>query len=233
MSRALIIGDLHCPALHPAYAEHLWETKKSWKTDKVILIGDVVDNSALNFHDKHPDAPSFAEEVGKAKKQLSTIYKMFPEADLMLGNHDVLNFRKAASVGLSETLLRGFSAFWGVPGWRTHARYSRFDYDGVIYAHGDRGKGGQQPAIKNAKELFRNYVQGHTHTQMGINWHVNFDFAVWGMNVGCGVDDTTLAMDYAKSYNNRSALGCGVVIDGIHPYVEALQLEPHYARRRR
>jgi hypothetical protein len=119
-----------------------------------------------------------------------------------------------------------------VPGWRTFPRYHQHEIDGVIYAHGDRGKGGQTPAIKNAKEIFQNYVQGHTHTQMGVNWHVNDSFAVWGMNVGCGVDDDTLAMDYAKSYNNRSALGCGVVLEGKHPYIEALMLENKYERRR-
>ena len=41
----------------------------------------------------------------------------------------------------------------------------------------------------------------------------------FAMQVGCGVDRHSYAMEYARSYKPQ-ALGCGVVIDGVKAFVE-------------
>jgi hypothetical protein len=83
--------------------------------------------------------------------------------------------------------------------------------DNVIYRHGDKEKGGQMSALKNAQAQFKSLVMGHLHAQAGINYHANQDGVVFGMNVGCGVDHSHPAMNYGRIYAARPVLGCGVV----------------------
>lgn len=230
-SRVLVVGDCHCPAMRPEYPDFLWETYKEWKCNRVVFIGDVVDWGSISYHEKNPSEFSFTEERDKARAQVAILYKMFPKADWMLGNHDDLPKRKTITAGMGEDLLRPTSEYWRVPGWRVHPRWAKLDIDGTLYMHGDRGKGGMQAAWKNSRDLFRSTVQGHCHTEMGVWWWVNDDFRVFGMNTGTGVDDDTLAMLYNKTCNRRSALGCGIVLAGTNPYIEPLLLEGKYAKR--
>ncbi len=217
--------------MRPEYPDFLWDTYVQWGCTEVVFIGDIVDWGAIKFHPKHPGQDSFEVERDRARGQVAQLYKRFPKAHWMIGNHDCLPSRQAASVGLGDGLLKSYQEYWGVPGWTTHARFEKLDIDGTLYMHGDRGRMGMQAAWKNARDLFRNVVQGHCHTEMGVWYWVNDDFRVFGMNVGTGVDDKTLAMLYNKSQNRRSALGCGVVIDGVEPHVEALQLGSNYERK--
>lgn len=233
MSRVLVIGDVHAPAMRPEYPDFLRKIQKDWKTDRVVFIGDIIDWSAISYHEKNPHSPGFMEERDKAQCQVNILYKMFPKADWLIGNHDCLPARKAATAGLGEGLLKDYRDYWGVPGWKTHERYEKLDIDGTLYMHGDRGKGGAQAALKNARDLFRNVVQGHFHSEMGVWWHCNEDARVFGLNVGTGVDDSHPAMLYNKPNNRRSCLGCAVVIDGDSPFVEPMLLRGKHAKHKR
>jgi hypothetical protein len=56
-------------------------------------------------------------------------------------------------------------------------------------------------------------VQGHLHTQCYVQWFVGQNFKIFGMQVGCGIDNDAYAMGYAKR-GKKPAIGCGVVIGG-------------------
>jgi predicted phosphodiesterase len=168
MSNVLVIGDTHCPVMLPEYVDFLRDIYKGWQCDKVVHIGDVVDWSAISFHEKCPLMPSAGEEYKIAYDQVQTLHKAFPKVTAMVGNHDSLPARQAKEAGIPETLLRSYSSVWGTKGWRWMPRFTTYRHEGISYAHGDKGKGGSNAALANAKDNFTNWVQGHLHAQGGV-----------------------------------------------------------------
>ena len=215
MSRTvLVIPDLHYPVARRGHIDFLKKQADIWQPTRIVCIGDIVDNCAYSFHKKPGSLLDPLKEREAALKDIAKLVKEFPKADLLTGNHDALVARRAEEIGLDISTLKSFNAYWELPStWKVHPRFHQLKIDGTIYAHGDRAKGGATPAIANAKELFCSYVQGHTHGAAGVNWHVNGVSRIFGLNVGCLVDDRALAMAYGKVYNKRGVLGCGVVTD--------------------
>lgn len=219
-----MIGDTHCPAMHPRYISFLKKVHKKHKCNRVVHIGDAVDWNAISFHEKDPQLPSPQQEYKLAQRQMYKLYKAFPELDYMIGNHSDLPSRKARAVGLPDCVVLPFADIWGVHGWTIHPRYADLKIDGVIYRHGDKGKGGQRlAALANAKDEHSSVVQGHFHSQFGIEFAANHNRAIWGMQVGCGVAPNHPNMRYGRIYSNRPVLGCGVVING-EPILERMKL---------
>ena len=183
----------------------------------------MVDWNAISFHEKDPSMPSASEEYKYAKKQVRKLYEAFPEVDHLIGNHDCLPARKANLVGLPTEVIVPFKELWGLDGWTIHDRYADIKRDGVIYRHGDKGRGGDPAAVKNADDEHMNLVQGHLHAQFNIVYHANQQRIIWGMQVGCGVTPNHPSMKYSRVYSKRPILGCAVVIDG-HPILEPFKL---------
>ncbi len=222
MSRVLVIGDTHCPCMREGYLDFLVETYGAWDCDRVVHIGDLVDNCALSFHTKNPRLKDPMRELDEAMEQVAEITSAFPVVDMLIGNHDALPFRWATEVGVPTEYLRDPKSLWGLPDeWNVVGRYGQLVIDDVIYQHGDRGRAG---AVLNAKDEFKSVVQGHHHSKAGVTFFANKHARIFGMQVGCGVDDSRLAMEYGKKYTSKSILGCGVVLDGITPIFEPMHL---------
>jgi predicted phosphodiesterase len=224
MSRVLVVGDCHCPGMLKRYPEFLAETREAWDTDEVVLIGDVVDWQSISFHEKDPSLPDAKKEFEAAKAQVQTLYELFPSAHWLIGNHDALSARKAHSAGLPDFLLRPYGELWEVPGWKVYPRFFRLEIDGVVYTHGDQGKGGQFPAVKNSRDNFVSWVSGHHHSEAGVWYTVNQQTRVFGLNVGCGMDHELMQFEYGRKFNRKPAIGAGVVLDGTHAYWEPMIL---------
>jgi len=222
--RVLIIGDTHAPAMHPKYVRFLKDIDRKYNCNKVVHIGDLVDWNAISYHEKDPSMPSAQQEYKNALKQVRKLHSAFPEVDYLMGNHSDLPARKAKTAGLIDDLMKPFKEVWGLDGWKIHPRYHDLIIDGVIYRHGDKGKGGSRnAAYSNAVQNHRSVVQGHLHTQFGIEWTSNGDRAIFGAQVGCGVLPDHPNMNYAKVYSNRPILGCLVVNNG-EPVLERMKL---------
>ena len=54
MARVLVIGDTHCPGMHSKYPSFLQRMYKRHKCNRVVHIGDAVDNAAISYHEKNP-----------------------------------------------------------------------------------------------------------------------------------------------------------------------------------
>ena len=68
-------------------------------------------------------------------------------------------------------------------------------------------------------------VMGHIHTEVGIQYNVSAIDAIFGMQVGCGIDDRQYAFHYAKDTVKKSIISCGVVLDqGRIPIIELMPL---------
>ncbi len=114
---------------------------------------------------------------------------------------------------LPPVVLRDYRSLWGVK-WRVHERFAKLVIDDVIYTHGDSGRGGQDAALAQARDNFQSTVIGHWHAQAGVRWWANRNRRVFGMAVGCGIDNSALQFAYGRAMSAKPLLGCGVVLHG-------------------
>ena len=222
MSRVLVIGDTHAPCMVDGYVDFLKHCKRKWKCNRVVHIGDLVDNCALSFHLKSPSQKDPIDEYQRAMEQVNQITKAFPNVDLMMGNHDANPYRWCKEVGIPEEWMRSPADIWKLPkGWTVHERYAQLRIDNVIYQHGDRGRAS---AILNARMEFASIVQGHFHSKAGIEFYANATDRIFGMQVGCGMDWKHAQMEYAVKFSAKPIIGCGIVLDGTTPIFEPMLL---------
>jgi len=215
MSRVLIVGDLHCPADHPKYLKFCKDLYRKWKCTSVIFIGDIVDWHSVSFHAHNPELPAPKDEYELSMKCVQRWYKAFPKATVTIGNHDDRLIRKAGSADIPEFFLRKYQDIWQTPGWNwVHETI----VDKVYYYHGI-GSGGLYPAFNKCRQLGMSVVSGHTHAAAGIWWTASPLSRFFGMNVGCGVDNEAMQMEYGRNFARKPIVSAGVVLDGT-PYHE-------------
>ena len=101
-NNVLVIGDLHAPFIKKGYLEHCKKIYKKYKCNKVVFIGDIIDNHYSSFHDTDPDGFSAGQELDRAIAMVQKWYKAFPKAFVCIGNHDAIICRKAFSAGMSN-----------------------------------------------------------------------------------------------------------------------------------
>lgn len=219
MSNQLCIGDIHEPVSRKNYLEFCLDLQDEWQCDEVMFMGDLADFHAISFHAHHPECPGPKDEYELAYEKIQKWYRAFPKARICIGNHDARIIRLAESVNIPTKFLRNFNEIWDTPGWTWD--YS-FIIDDVYYFHGT-GNGGLYPAPNAAKKMLMSVVMGHCHTAAGIKWLASPQRRIFGMDVGCGIDDKQFAFAYGQHIIKRSIISAGVVLDGI-PYHEIMPI---------
>jgi len=211
MGNVLVVGDLHEPFIHPKYLSFCKQQYKLFNCDTVVFIGDIIDSHAISYHEHDPDGMSPKDELDTAIKKLKKWYKLFPKAYVCYGNHDNLLARKTKSAGLPSKLFKTFKEIIEAPkGWTFN--YS-FQMDGVKYMHGTGG-GGQNAHITRALKNRQSTVLGHFHSCLGVRYMASHKDLIFGMQVGCGINVNSYAMEYNKDFIDRPILGCGIVFGG-------------------
>ena len=206
MNNILVVADLHAPFIKEGYLQHCIEIYKTYACNKVIFIGDLIDNHYSSYHETDPDGLSAGDELNLAIKQLEDWYKAFPEADVCIGNHDRLIMRKAYTAGLSKVWLRDFKDVLKTPTWNFQ---KNFIYDNVLYTHGEGGSN-LTTLLLNTR---MNLVIGHFHAKAEIIYNASKRDLLWAMAVGCGIDIDKYAFAYADNGMKRPILACGVVFN--------------------
>ena len=220
--RVGIIGDTHIPFELDGYMEFCKETFDQWGVNKVVHIGDLVDHHALSFHEQEPTLKNANGEEEDARIQLQPWYDMFPDLILILGNHDKIPARQLKKIGMdAEVWMRPLREVYSFPkGWEVE---DEVEIDGVLYHHGDTSVG-VNGFRNDAKARMVSTVSGHCHGNAGVSATASHHRLVWGMAVGCGVDNTNMAYVYGKHFKNKPIISCGIVIEGETPVVEFMDL---------
>jgi predicted phosphodiesterase len=208
----LVISDLHIPYHHQDAFEFLKALKKKYKPDLIVNIGDELDHHAISMHEHNPDLMSAGDELKQSKEYVRELEKIFPEMTLVHSNHSSLVYRRALRYGLPKDYLKSYNEFLGVgDGWKwvddltiTLSNNSR-----CFFTHGMSAD-----VLKVAQQYGMNTVQGHYHTKFCIGYYSNPDALIWGMQVGCLINQKSMAFDYAKNFKSRFIVGCGMIIDG-------------------
>jgi len=201
----LIIADIHEPFSLEGYLEFCKETYIKYNCNKVVFIGDVIDQAFSSFHPTNPDGYGAGDELDRAIDKISEWYKAFPNATVILGNHDRLAYRKAFAGGISSRWLRDYGDILNTPQWEF---VESKVINNVLYIHGEAGT-----ARSKAKDISQSVVQGHLHSQAYVEFINN---KIFGMQIGTGVDDSAYAFNYNKA-GKESILSCGVIIEGKQP----------------
>ena len=203
-NRVLVIGDLHEPFCLDGYLEFCQQTYAEYNCNRVLYIGDLLDNHYSSYHETSADGMGGLDELELAVKKLSKWYEAFPKADVLLGNHDLIISRKAQTSNLPSKWIRDYKDVLEVPGWNF---VEELVIDDVLYCHG-MGSKAHIKAVKNMQST----VQGHYHTECYTHWYVGSKMKVFGMQVGCGIDKNSYAMAYGKWFP-KPAIGCGVILN--------------------
>lgn len=211
MSRILIIGDIHEPCSRKGALAFCKDLRRKYKTNQTIFIGDVVDWHSISFHAHHPEMPGPKDEYDLAYQNIQKWYKAFPNAKVILGNHDRRIIRLAESVNIPAKFIRDYKETWNTPKWEWLYDYIQ---DDVFYVHGDGVGTSLYPAYNLVRKMGMSCIIGHHHTAGGIKWLVNPLRRTFGMDTGCLIDDKAIAFAYNQRNPNRSVLSSCIVIDG-------------------
>lgn len=207
-----IISDEQAPAQHvDRLAFYKALIRKYGKPSWVVHVGDEVDQEALNEYGKNPDLPGDGDELALAQRALQPLFSLFSRVDLLESNHVLRAKRKAARVGLSEKRLRPWGSVIGAPkGWTWHKSLILPTKGGqVFFCHGKSKNG-----LKLVKEMGMSVVQGHYHTEFGIQYTSNPKSLNFSLQVGCMINTKHPAFAYDAENVARPIIGCAGIING-------------------
>lgn len=208
----LIIGDLHAPFMHKDAVNFLKAVKAKYKPNKIIFMGDEVDSHATSYHEHDPDLHSAGDELKLAIKQLTPLYKMFPEATILESNHGSLIYRKALTAGLPSAVLKGYREILTAPkGWTWTFDLTIKTPLGPVHFH----HGKSSTAEKLSKNLGMSACQGHFHNRFYISYWSSPVGLYWDANAGCLVDNKSRAMAYGKNNLQKPIVGCLIILNGV------------------
>lgn len=215
-SRILVISDLHVPYHHPDAIAFLRAIKHKYKPTRIISVGDEVDYHAISFHDSDPDLMSPGDELKKAQEVMHELYTLFPKMDIMHSNHGSLLYRRGKHHGIPRHMLKSYAAVLGIPEegdetwtWKEDLTLLLPNGQHVYFHH---GKGAN--ALRVAQQLGMSYVAGHYHSQFNVQYYGNPLALHWAMQVGCLIDDHSMAFAYNRLQAQRPIIGTAMIIDG-------------------
>lgn len=214
-SRVLVLGDIHAPFDLPGYLDHCKKVYEEFACNTVIFIGDLIDNHFASYHETDPDGMGAGDELDLAIEHIRAYYEAFPEATVLIGNHDRMSFRKTVTGGLPKAWVRDYHEVLQVPNWKFVMEVT---IDNVYYVHGEGGT-----ARTRFKSEQQSVVQGHLHTQAYIEWLFSQNDRKFAMQVGTGIDFDAYAFGYAKR-GKKPAVSCGVVLNGSQPFLIPMNL---------
>lgn len=208
--RILVISDTHAPFNHPDLIKFLQAIKDKYNPDRVIHIGDEIDSHAMSFHDSDPDGFSAGEELKRAREVVWQMEDIYPRVDVIESNHGSLWYRKAKHHGIPREIIKSYEDILQTKKWVWHDRLTITmpDKNQVHFHHGQSAN-----YLQASKNCGMSYVQGHFHSKFGIQYWGNTPSLKWSMNVGCLIDDDSLAFAYNKTTMERPVIGCGIILD--------------------
>jgi len=218
-NRVLVIPDTHFPFSKAGYLDFVAGIYKKYRCNKVVHLGDILDNHYSSYHDTDPDGFGGAEELDRALDEVAELAMVFPDMKVCYGNHDRLPNRKAFSSGLSKRWIKTIKevildAGIDIDGWEFADHHV---IGGVKYIHGE-GRQAKQRMTQDGVSV----VQGHFHAKSYVEWLVNDSHKLFAMQLGALIDDEAYSFAYGKHFA-KSHKNCGVVINGV-PIIEYLPL---------
>jgi predicted phosphodiesterase len=209
--RILVLGDLHLPWVDYEALIATYKFSRSYKPDRIIQVGDLVDQKAWSQWPKDPDDPNPGEEWEMTEDGVHYVHKLFPEMTIIEGNHCRRIMKKAMEIGIPKKLIRGMNDMFPFPKWEWRLDPNPLVVDNIMFIHGDEMGGN---AYQKAQRVGMNVVQGHDH-QAYLQYINTFKHQVFGMSVGTLMDPNSIAARYAAKNAMKCWQGWATITDGV------------------
>ena len=217
--RILLVSDMHLPYGHQDTLPFLAYLKAKYKPTRVICLGDELDKHSLSFHSHDPDLASPSDELARALPMIKQLKKMFTKMDILESNHGSLAYRRAKANGIPRGYLKSYNDVLGVDSdwvWHYEMTITLPNKDKVYLHHGKTAD-----IKKLSMSLGLCAVSGHYHETFKVDYWANSLGLYWGMNIGCLINDKSLAFAYNNCNLKRPIVGTGLIIDS-HPVLVPL-----------
>jgi len=215
-SRYLIISDTQIPFENPDALDFCRRVQKDFRIPKenIIHIGDELDNYYLSRFPRDPDAEfSPKGEIKLARERLKPWIAAFPAMHVCISNHGLRLLARAFDSYMPSELIRAYHEVSDLPTswiyrdeWIFKEKYPFRCVHGIGYS----GISGARNAAVDGRI---STCIGHLHAHGGISYIRNDKNLIWGMNVGCLIDESSFGFRYAKHARFKAMLSVGVVID--------------------
>lgn len=214
-NNVLAISDLHIPFENEHALEFVKDIYKKYDCNRVVFMGDVFDVYSLSRYTKSPSSMNVIDEFKESKEKIKHWIKVFPDADCLLGNHEIRINKKLSEGGIPREFVKSFNELFGLPyTWNWH---NEIEINGATYLHGDRS--GQLSHISLCKDMRKSIICAHTHFSAGIQYFTNSDSTIFALNCGCMINFNTYAFSYASSQAKKPVLGTGVVLGDLPIFI--------------
>ncbi len=182
--------------------------------ENIFSVGDFEDNFFLGAYPKGSDFPHTPnQELELARKIIKEWAKAFPLLHMCHSNHASRYYRKAAGGELPTQVLRSYKELFRYPsGWDVEECFVPNVKKPFMVCHGEEFSG-INAARSHALAYGISVAHGHSHSSAGVQYINTKTQDLWGMNVGCLIDDEQYCFAYAKHARNKVSLGVGVVLD--------------------
>lgn len=209
----LLISDMHIPYHHKDTLDFLSDLNKEYKPSRIICMGDELDKHSLSFHDSDPELASAGDELKAALPVIAQLQKLFPRMDLLESNHGSLIYRRAKHHGIPRQYLKTYNEVLGVSDkWRWHFDLTVKLPTGVdcYFHHGKTAN-----VLRLSQQMGMSACQGHYHNDFSVKYWANPNNLYWALQVGCLIDDKSLAFTYNNVNVQRPIIGTAVIVEGM------------------
>ncbi len=207
-NNVLIIWDLHCPYELEEYLLFCRQQQELFNCWTVIYIWDIVDFHSISYHEKIPEELNPRWEMSLARQRLKDWYYTFPEACVLLWNHDSIPYRQARTAWLLREFIRSPNTIFEAP--NSYLFLNEIIINNVLYTHGTIW----DAWTKCVKEWI-SLVQWHLHTKAWIIYHANRNWTIFGMQVWTWIDYKKQAFDYARSNSKIPVTSCWIMLNNL------------------
>ena len=207
--RDLIIADTHFPYARKDWFEYVSAMKAKHNLNRLIHLGDLVDHHTISRHQASPDALSTIGEYQLALSQVQQLIELFPEAILVVGNHDDRVFRQAGTVGISSMMVKPIHDLYKLPDtWQVCKNgFLKTKHGNSVILHGNDFSG-PGAADKWRTKLQSSVIMGHVHTAANVRFYATPSSFQFSAICPCLADEKSIAMQYAQAYGGLFTNGC-------------------------
>jgi len=211
--RVLIYGDLHAPYQDKGALDFLADINREYKPDRVIDVGDTLDQHPLSRFPKDPSANTVIKEFNKAKKVIKKLGKIFPRVDIMKSNHCERLYMRATHAGIPREYILPYKEVIGAPeGWRWHEDLTitiNATRKQIFFAHTKAGS-----TLNIAKAYGSHVAFGHKHNLFGVQYFTVPSGEYFAIDVGSLISDKGYPFQYNKGSAYRPTRGCFMIVEG-------------------
>lgn len=212
-NRILAFSCCHFPFHDSRLFKFFRELNNDFKFDRVVDLGDTLDQYNFSRYSKSPSALSLNEEIKQSKECIAELASIFPDQIKIRSNHCERLYSKAVVNGIPREFIKPYNELIGAPeGWKWHDDYILTvdkTREKIYFTH-EKGR----DAVSLAKTIGINVVRGHQHNISSIQ-HIGTPISeIFAAQTGCLISDEGPPFAYNKNNVFRPIKSVVIILDG-------------------